>query len=161
KRCQRCALRVDAYQCASEMGAASRLEAAQCERPTPAELTRDTMGECSSPGSDVSPTWCANGARPCRKDAGMASNAATGTEVEALKREAILKSAVAAIVTIDSHGRIGTVNPAAERMFGYAAVELVGRNINLLMPEPYRNQHDTYLAKYLATGRRKIIGIGR
>ncbi len=86
---------------------------------------------------------------------------ATAAELEALKLEAILRSAVAAIVTIASSGRIETVNPAAERMFGYAAGELVGRNINVLMPEPYRSQHDTYLSKYLATGRGQIIGIGR
>ena len=91
----------------------------------------------------------------------MANNPVTGAEVEALKLEAILKSAIAAIITIDSRGRIETVNPAAERMFGYLAGEIMGRNINLLMPEPYRSQHDTYLAKYLATGRRQIIGIGR
>ena len=91
----------------------------------------------------------------------MPSNPVTAAEIEALKLEAILKSAVAAIVTIDSHGRIETVNPAAEQMFGYTACEIVGRNINMLMPEPYRSQHDTYLAKYLATGRRQIIGIGR
>src|SRR5262249_5672037 len=54
-----------------------------------------------------------------------------------------------------------TVNPAAEEMFGYVAAELMGRNISMLMPEPYSSQHDTYLAKYLATGRRQIIGIGR
>ena len=88
-------------------------------------------------------------------------DSATAAQVEALKLEAILGSAVAAIITIDSGGRIETVNPAAEEMFGYVAAELMGRNISMLMPEPYRSQHDTYLAKYLATGRRQIIGIGR
>jgi PAS domain S-box-containing protein len=91
----------------------------------------------------------------------MANSPDTAGTVEALKLDAILKSAVAAIVTIDSRGRIETVNPAAEEMFGYVAGELVGRNINMLMPEPYRSQHDTYIGKYLATGRRQIIGIGR
>jgi PAS domain S-box-containing protein len=91
----------------------------------------------------------------------MTTNAAATTDLEAAKLGAILKSAVAAIVTIDSGGRIETVNPAAERMFGYAAGELMGRNVSMLMPEPYRSQHDTYLAKYLATGSRRIIGIGR
>jgi len=90
----------------------------------------------------------------------MADNA-TAAEVEALKLEAILTSAVAAIITIDSGGHIETVNPAGERMFGYPAPELIGRNVSTLMPEPYRGQHDGYLAKYLATGRRQIIGIGR
>jgi PAS domain S-box-containing protein len=88
-------------------------------------------------------------------------NEPTRTDLEAVKLGAILKSAVAAIVTIDSRGRIESVNPAAEQMFGYAAGELMGRNVSMLMPEPYRSQHDTYLAKYLATGRRRIIGIGR
>jgi PAS domain S-box-containing protein len=88
-------------------------------------------------------------------------NEPTPTELEAVKLGAILQSAVAAIVTIDSRGRIEAVNPAAEQMFGYAAGELMGRNVSMLMPEPYRSQHDTYLAKYLATGRRRIIGIGR
>jgi PAS domain S-box-containing protein len=91
----------------------------------------------------------------------MTTSEPAATDIEALKLHAILESAVAAIVTIDSGGRIETVNPAAEQMFGYAAGELVGRNVSMLMPEPYRGQHDTYLAKYLATGRRQIIGIGR
>jgi PAS domain S-box-containing protein len=90
----------------------------------------------------------------------MGDNAGPGAD-EAVKLGAILKSAVAAIVTIDSRGRIETVNPAAGEMFGYAAGELAGRNVSMLMPEPYRSQHDTYLAKYLATGKRHIIGIGR
>src|SRR5262245_25984583 len=91
----------------------------------------------------------------------MTTNGPAATDLEAVKLGAILNSAVAAIVTIDSRGLIETVNPAAERMFGYAGGDLIGRNISMLMPEPYRSQHDTYLAKYLATGRRQIIGIGR
>jgi PAS domain S-box-containing protein len=91
----------------------------------------------------------------------MTPNGPAANNIEALKFRAILQSAVAAIITIDAVGHIETVNPAAEKMFGYAADELIGRNINMLMPEPYRSQHDTYLAKYRATGRRQIIGIGR
>jgi len=89
------------------------------------------------------------------------TNGPAANDIEALKFRAILRSAVAAVITIDAGGHIETVNPAAEKTFGYAADELIGRNINMLMPEPYRSQHDTYLAKYLATGRRQIIGIGR
>jgi PAS domain S-box-containing protein len=89
------------------------------------------------------------------------TNGPAANDIEALKFRAILQSAVASVITIDAGGHIETVNPAAEKTFGYAADELIGRNINMLMPEPYRSQHDTYLAKYLATGRRQIIGIGR
>ena len=74
---------------------------------------------------------------------------------------AILESAVNAILAIDSAGRIHSVNPAAERMFGYRADELLGQNVNMLMPEPYRSKHDGYLARYLTTGEKRIIGIGR
>ncbi len=77
------------------------------------------------------------------------------------KLEAILNSAVAAIITIDAKGTIDSVNPATERIFGYAASELIGRNVRMLMPEPYHSEHDGYISNYLSTGRRKIIGIGR
>lgn len=75
--------------------------------------------------------------------------------------KAILESAVAAILAIDSSGRIQVVNPAAEKMFGYAADEMIGKPVNILMPEPYQAQHDAYLHRHLSTGEKRIIGIGR
>ncbi len=77
------------------------------------------------------------------------------------KLEGILNSAIAAIITIDSRGLIESVNPATERLFGYAREEMIGRNVKMLMPEPYRREHDGYISNYLTTGRAKIIGIGR
>ena len=74
---------------------------------------------------------------------------------------AILETAVEGIITIDEHGLIETVNPAAERIFGYRAAELAGKNVSVLMPAPYRTQHDGYLEQYRQTGHAKIIGIGR
>lgn len=80
---------------------------------------------------------------------------------QAAKLQGVLESAVTAIITIDARGIIETVNPATERMFGYEAEKLVGQNVKILMPEPYRAEHDGYIANYLRTGNRKIIGIGR
>jgi PAS domain S-box-containing protein len=75
--------------------------------------------------------------------------------------EAILQSAVGAIITIDPKGAIQTVNPATISLFGYSEADMLGQNVKMLMPEPHRARHDGYLAHHMATGERKIIGIGR
>ncbi|MCP3957604.1 MAG: PAS domain S-box protein [bacterium] len=77
------------------------------------------------------------------------------------RTQAILDSAVDGILTIDETGILQSVNPAAERMFGYSVAELQGRSVNILMPSPDRERHDSYIASYLETGNKKIIGIGR
>ena len=74
---------------------------------------------------------------------------------------AILNTITDGVMVIDGAGIICLLNPAAERLFGYPCSELLGKNISLLMPSPYSEQHDAYLNAYLATGVKKIIGIGR
>jgi two-component system, LuxR family, sensor kinase FixL len=73
----------------------------------------------------------------------------------------ILDTVPDAMVVIDRDGLIRSFSAAAERLFGYTSAEICGRNVSLLMPSPYREQHDAYLQRYLATGERRIIGIGR
>ncbi len=77
------------------------------------------------------------------------------------KLEAILDSAVDAIITIDERGIIESANPATEKLFGYSRSQLTGKNVKILMPTAYAQEHDQYLQNYLTSGKRKIIGIGR
>ena len=71
------------------------------------------------------------------------------------------KAAVDAIITINERGTVRSVNPATKRLFQYDDREIIGQNVAMLMPSPFREQHDGYLRQYLTTGAAKIIGIGR
>ncbi|QPH54122.1 two-component system sensor histidine kinase NtrB [Pontivivens ytuae] len=73
----------------------------------------------------------------------------------------IIQTAPDAVVTVDDDGHILSFSPAAERIFGYDEDEVLGRNVNCLMPEPYRSEHDDYMRHYRETQEKRIIGIGR
>ncbi|MBV1701021.1 MAG: PAS domain S-box protein [Hyphomicrobiales bacterium] len=86
-------------------------------------------------------------------------------QIALAEREAHLQSVLdtvpEAMIVIDTQGLIQSYSAAAERQFGYTAEEAVGQNVSLLMPPSYREHHDSYLKRYLETGQRRIIGIGR
>jgi two-component system sensor kinase FixL len=81
------------------------------------------------------------------------------------RREALLSSILDtmpdALVVIDDRALIQSFSTAAERLFGFTAAEVLNRNVSMLMPSPYREEHDKYLTRHLTTGERRIIGIGR
>jgi two-component system sensor kinase FixL len=90
---------------------------------------------------------------------------ASSSAQDALAREAHLQSILDtvpdAMIVIDEQGAVHSFSAAAERLFGYRAAEVTGRNIKMLMPWPYRENHDGYIERYLRTGEKRIIGIGR
>jgi len=85
----------------------------------------------------------------------------TQSQQQAVYLKTVLDTIIDGLLVIDHKGTVESFNPAAERMFGYKSEEVIGKNIKMLMPEPYHGEHDGYLKNYLTTGQAKIIGIGR
>ena len=98
-------------------------------------------------------TMSGSGSGPARMNEDLATSRA--------RIHALFEAAVDCIIGIDRRGTIQMINPAGAKLFGYQSAELVGKNVKMLMPAPYQEQHDGYLAHYLRTGERRIIGIGR
>jgi PAS domain S-box-containing protein len=84
-----------------------------------------------------------------------------GIQEENTRYRAVVDNVVDGIITIDEAGRIESFNPAASRIFGYAADEVIGNNVSMLMPTPYKEAHDGYLEQYRRTGKGEVIGVGR
>lgn len=102
--------------------------------------------------------WAGERLLRSRTIAGESTRAALAREAHV---QSILETIPDAMVVIDIRGTMQSFSAAASRLFGYSSDEVIGKNVSMLMPSPYREQHDGYLERYLTTGERKIIGIGR
>ncbi len=113
----------------------------------------------------VSPVW--NTAGDLIGASAVARDITAAKVAEKLLRDSeahlksILETVPDAMVVIDTVGIMHSLSATAETLFGYKAEEVVGKNVNMLMPEPYRSQHDSYISRYLSTGEKRIIGTGR
>lgn len=102
--------------------------------------------------------WFGAALRESRLDAELQRQALQAREA---RLQAVLDTVPDAMVIIDERGIIQSFSSTAQRMFGYRDHEVIGRNVSILMPQPYKQSHDGYLARYLTTGEKRIIGIGR
>jgi two-component system sensor kinase FixL len=122
-------------------------------------------GEIIDVSVTVSPVWDGSGRLLGASKVAREITATKRSQIALAEREAHLQSVLDtvpdAMVVIDTLGIMQSFSATAERLFGYTAEEAVGQNVSILMPSPYRPQHDGYLTRYLTTGERRIIGIGR
>ena len=143
-----------------------------------ADLCAASRNKSRQPPQMWRATWRANarqhhgvwmGQPPSRTEPGILVGLPTGNrgaepEDDApakLELQAIVDTAVDGIITIDDRGTIEAFNPAAEKLFGYRKVDIIGKPVSTLMPEPFRTEHDGYMRRYMQTGEKRIIGIGR
>jgi two-component system, LuxR family, sensor kinase FixL len=113
----------------------------------------------------VSPVWDSAGrlfgASTVARDITAAKQAQTALEEREAHLRSVLDTVPDAMIVIDNQAMMRSFSATAERLFGYTEAEVVGKNVSMLMPSPYREQHDGYLARYFATGERRVIGRGR
>ncbi|WP_342343625.1 PAS domain S-box protein [Methylocella tundrae] len=128
-------------------------------------LRRRRDGEIIDVSLTVSPVFDGSGRLFGVAKVGRDITRAKRERMALLEREAHLRSVLDtvpdAMIVIDSRGVMRSFSSTAERLFGYTAEEILGRNVSILMPSPYREQHDSYLDRYIATGERRVIGLGR
>ncbi len=105
--------------------------------------------------------WEAAGRPEGRSEEFWFAAAEEAIQVSEARRRAIVESSVAAIICIDEHGIVQSVNPATKTMLGYETDELLGANVSVIMPDDHASRHDLYLDSYGKTGVARIIGIGR
>ena len=101
------------------------------------------------------------GASKVARDITSTKSAEQALREGATRLRTLMETAVDGVVMIDARGVVLIFNPACETLFDYSADEVIGENVKMLMPEPYRHEHDQYIANYRATGEAKVIGIGR
>ena len=113
----------------------------------------------------VSPVWDDKGKLIGASKVARDITAARQAQIALQEREAHLQSVLAtvpdAMIVIDTRGIMQSFSATAEKLFGFSAHEAVGQNVSILMPQPYGGQHDAFLARYMATGEKRIIGVGR
>ena len=102
-----------------------------------------------------------SGAPKADRDIAKHKSAERALRESAGRMQALFETAVDGAILIDARGIVLMFNPACEKLFGYSADEVIGKNVKMLMPEPYRHEHDHYIVNYLDTRKPKIIGIGR
>jgi two-component system sensor kinase FixL len=101
------------------------------------------------------------GAFKVARDITASKKAGTALKEREAHLQSVLDTVPDAMIVINTRGIMQSFSATAEKLFGYRAEEVMGQNVSILMPEPYSSQHDSYLARYLATGERRIIGLGR
>lgn len=114
---------------------------------------------CAAPLRDNDGTI--TGAITVNEDIGLSREALAELRQQEARWRTVLETVPDAIIVIDHRGAIQSFSSAAERQFGYSADEVIGQNISILMPSPYREEHDRYIDRYQKTHQRRIIGIGR